>query len=407
MIKDKVPAYITWEQYERNLRQLAANSAQGIGVPRHGPSLLSGILICGRCGLRMATYYSNNGNKLRYSCTRMASDYAEPVCQSLLGNPLDGLITQHILEAIKPSALEVSLQIAADVEKERKGLVTHWEKQLERAHYEVERAYRQYNVAEPENRLVVRTLEKKWEEVLAAEEKLKREYARFLDEQPSILTETEREAIQQLASDIPALWSASTTTAKERQEILRLLIERIIVLVEGNTEKVHVEIHWSGGHKTQTSLVRPVAKLEQLSYYSELLQRAKALSEENNRFVDIAEILNQEGFRPAKRQEKFSANMVSSLLVRAGVKSSKTTKSEQVERQDDEWTFRELSQKLNIPEPTLYAWMRKGQLTVRRDKVTYNGIWLIRADEQELKRLQNIRNHPKQWIYNSKVQKVH
>jgi len=221
LIKDKVPAYITWGQYERNVRQLASNSAQGIGVPRHGPSLLSGIIICGRCGLRMATYYSSDGSKLRYGCTRMASDYAQPICQSLLGNPLDDLITQHILEAIKPSALAISLQVAADIEKERKKLMSHWGKQLERAHYEVERACRQYNAVEPENRLVVRTLEKKWEETLALEEKLKQEYACFLGEKLSVLTETEREAIQQLSGDIPGLWSASTTTSKERQEILR------------------------------------------------------------------------------------------------------------------------------------------------------------------------------------------
>ena len=407
LIKDKVPAYISWQQYERNLRQLASNAAQGIGVPRHGPSLLSGVLICGRCGLRMATYYSNNGNKLRYSCTRMASDYAEPICQSLLGGPLDDLMAHHILEAMKPSALEVSLQVAADIEKERKGLMVHWEKQLERACYEVERASRQYNSTEPENRLVVRTLEKKWEEALSAEEKLKQEYARFLNEQPSVLTETERKAIQQLASDIPGLWSASTTTSKERQEILRLLIDRVIVLVEGNSEKVYVEIHWCGGYKTQTSLVRPVAKLEQLSYYNQLLERVIILSGENRRFADIAEQLNQEGFRPAKRQEKFNASMVSSLLVKAGVKSSKVTKSEQATRQANEWTFRELSQKLNVPEPTLYAWMRKGQLKVRRDKEVYNGIWLIKVDTEELKRLQEVRNRPRQWIYNSKVQKVH
>jgi len=345
--------------------------------------------------------------KLRYSCTRMLTDYAEPVCQSLLGNPLNDLISHHLLEAIKPSALEVSLQVAADIEKERSGLVTHWEKQLERSHYEVERAYRQYNAVEPENRLVVRNLEKNWEEALACEEKLKREYARFLEEQPAILTEAERKAIQQLASDVPGLWSASTTTSKERQEIVRLLIERVIVLVEGNTEKVYVEIHWWGGHKTNTHLVRPVAKLEQLSYYSQLLERVKTLSEENMGLVDIAKALNQEGFRPAKRREQFNASMVSSLLIRAGVKSNKTIKSEQVARQANEWTFREISQKLNIPEPTLYSWMRKGQLRVRRDKETRNGIWLIYADEKEIKRLQDIRNRPKQWIYNSKVQKVH
>ncbi len=138
LIKDKIPAYITWEQYERNLRQLVANSMQGIGVPRHGPSLLSGLLICGRCGLRMATYYTNNGNKLRYGCARMSSDYGDPVCQSLIGNALDELVKTQVLEALKPSALDVSLQVAEDIENERKNLFTHWEKQLERARYEAE-----------------------------------------------------------------------------------------------------------------------------------------------------------------------------------------------------------------------------------------------------------------------------
>ena len=404
LLKDKIPAYISWQQYERNLRQLEANSIQGLCVPRHGPSLLSGILLCGRCGHRMATYYSNNGNGLRYGCTTMAVNYAQPICQSFVGASLDALITQQILDALKPSALEVSLKAAEDVEQERKNLIIHWEKQLERARYEVERAYRQYNIAEPENRLVVRTLEKKWEEALLNEEKLKLEYTRFLDTQSHTLTQTEREAIRELASDIPALWSASTTTAQERQEIVRLLIERVIVLIDGNTEKVQVDICWSGGHKTQTHFVRPVAKMEQLSYYHELLDRAKTLKEENRGFAEIAEMLNHEGWKPAKRNLPFSTHMVSSLLSRAGITSSKKTKSEQVKKMIHEWTFRELSQKLAIPEPTLYAWMRKGKLQVRRD--TYTGVWLIHADEKELKRLEAVRNHPKQWIYNSRVEKV-
>lgn len=406
LLKDRLPAYISWERYERNLRQLAANAIQGIGVPRNGPSLLSGIITCGRCGLRMATSYTNNGNKLRYNCARMATDYADPVCQTLVGNSLDEFITQQVLDALKPSALDVSLKVAADVAQERQGLVSHWEKELERARYEVERAYRQYNAAEPENRLVVRTLEKKWEEVLATEEKLKRAYARFLDEQPALLTSTERDAIRQLASDIPDIWLSPTTTAQERQEIIRLLIERVVVLVEGNTEKVFVEIHWCGGYKTQAHLIRPVAKLVQLSYYNDLLYRTKTLNEENRNFTEIAAILNEEGWRPAKRQIKFNATMVGDLLRRAGVRSSKTTKSDKANRKADEWTFCELSQITHIPEPTLYVWMRKGKLNARREAESKNGIWLIHADEQELKRLEDLKNHPRQWIYNSKVQKV-
>ena len=408
LLKNKVPAYITWEQYERNLRQLEANSMLGIGVPRQGPSLLSGLLICGRCGLRMSTYYTNNSNKLRYSCTRMSVDYHDPVCQSLVGNPLDQLIEEQVLEALKPSALEISLKVAEDIEQERQTLMSHWTKRLERARYEVERAYRQYNATEPENRLVVRTLEKKWEEALAAEEKLKREHAQFLNEQPSALSPSEREAIRQLASDIPALWSSSTTTPEDRQEILRLLIERIIIAVEGKTEKVFVEIHWSGGHKTQANLIRPVAKLEQLSYYNELITRAETLRNEGKKFVEIAEILNQEGWSPPKRTPLFKADMVYSLVARSSVNSNKTTRSQQANRQANEWTFRELSQKTATPEPTLYRWMQKGILNARRDTNTsHGGIWLITADETEIARLRTLKEQPKQWIYRSRVTKVH
>lgn len=406
LIKDKIPAYITWSQYERNLRQLAANSMNKVGVPRNGPSLLSGLLICGRCGLRMATSYMK-GRKLRYACSRMSADYGDPLCQSLMGNPLDKLIMQQVLEALKPSSLEISMRVAEDLERERNNLLTNWNKQLERARYESERAYRQFNSAEPENRLVVRTLEKRWEEALSAEEKLKQEYSKFLDEQPVTLSADDRQAICQLATDIPALWSAESTTAEDRQTIIRLLIERVIVAVDGTTEKVFVEIHWIGGHKTQAYITRSVAKLEQLSYYNELLKRVELLSNEHKNLKEIADALNQEGWRPPKRQEKFNSGMIGTLLSRAGIKSRKDTRSQQVTRMSNEWTFRELSQKLNIPEPTLYAWMRKGLLQVRRDmRVSHNGIWLIDADDKEIKRLQALRNKPKQWIYRSRVEKV-
>jgi DNA invertase Pin-like site-specific DNA recombinase len=408
LLKDKVPAYITWEQYERNVRQLLSNSAQGIGVPRQGSSLLAGLLICGRCGLRMATCYTNNSGGLRYSCSRMSVDYGEDICQSLVGDALDELIARQALAALKPSALEVSLRVATDLEQERNNLQKHWEKQLERARYEVERAYRQYNSSEPENRLVTRTLEKKWEEALSAEEKLKQEYSKFLADQSKILSATEREAIYKLASDIPALWSSSTTTVEERKEILRLLIERVIVKVEGITEKVSVEIHWSGGYKTSTNFIRPVAKLEQLSYYRELLDLAVNLKGQGMTLQQVTDILNQQGWHSPKRLGAFSKDMVNTLLIRNGVSTShRKTLSAEINRMQNEFTFRELSQKINVPQPTLYRWMQNQELKVRKAKnALERWIWLITADEQEIKRLISLREQPKQWIYHSRVKRV-
>lgn len=266
VLKDRLPASISWAQFERNLRQLEANTAQGLGAGRQGPSLLAGLVICGRCGLRLSAVYHNNGSTLRYECNRMAIEYGEARCQSLVGRVLDECVTAQVLRALEPAALEISLQVAEDVETERAQLHRHWQQRLERAHYQTERAARQYRAVEPEHRLVARTLERQWEAALAAEAALQADYDRFLAEQPATLSASERAAIRRLASDIPALWRASTTTAADRQAIIRQLVERIIVTVRGESEQVDVQIHWLGGQGTQTTLTRPVARLDQLSY---------------------------------------------------------------------------------------------------------------------------------------------
>ncbi len=273
LIKDHLPAYIDWDQYERNLRQLAANTTQAGGVVRAGPSLLSGRLICGRCGLAMATQYTNSGSGLRYACSREAVDYGAPLCQSLAGAPLDALIGRLVLEALQPAALAISLQVADDLQAERARRHAHWQQRLERARYEAARAERQYRAVEPENRLVARTLEQDWEAALAAEDQLKAEYARCMASEPTALSAEERARIRQLAGDLPALWNAETTGNDERQAIVRLLVERVIVTVVDDSEQVAVEVHWIGGHHTRARLTRPVARLEQLSNYSELAAR--------------------------------------------------------------------------------------------------------------------------------------
>jgi DNA invertase Pin-like site-specific DNA recombinase len=394
LLPDRLPAYISWEQFERNRRQLEANTQAGLGVIRYGPSLLSGLVVCGRCGLRMASAYNNNGAGLRYSCAREMVDYGGAICQSLTGAPLDAWMSDLVLAALEPAALEVSLEVATDVEAQRQRLHQHWSKRLERAGYEVDRAARQYHAVDPENRLVARTLERQWEEALASEERLKADYRRFLASQPVTLSASEREAIRRLASDLPALWHAETTTAADRQAIIRQLVERVVVTVQGESEQVDLEIHWIGGHRTQTRRRRPVARLDQLSYYPALLARAAALHQQGLSRGAIAEGLNAEGWRPAKRRQTFTADMVRSLLVRQGLSSSKA-QPRSVAREADEWTLPELASTLAMPHPSLYAWLRKGQLQARYDQGA--GQWLIRADTSELQRLRALRQAPRIW----------
>lgn len=388
VLKDRLPAYISWAQFEDNQRQLAANAAQGLGAIRHGPSLLSGLVICGRCGLRMAPVYRNNGTRLRYECSRMAVDYGEPHCQSLVGEVLDAFVAEQVLRALAPAALEISLQAAEDVEAERQQLHRHWQQRLERAQYQVERAARQYQAVEPEHRLVARTLERQWEDALIAEVALKADYERFLTEQPALLSDEERAAIRRLASDIPALWRAPTTTAADRQVIIRYLVERVIVTVQGESERVEVQVHWIGGQGTQATLTRPVARLEQLSYYPQLMARVAALHAEGHRGSMIAHILNAEGWHPAKRCEAFNGAMVQSLLARLGLRTQRRTLATAVARQADEWTLAELSHRLDMPQPTLYRWLCLGLLKGRQVTLQSHPLWLIQANATELEQLQ-------------------
>ena len=394
LLHDRQPAYISWEQFERNRRQLEANTQASLGVIRHGPSLLSGLVVCGRCGCRMAAVYNNNGAGLRYNCSQEMVAYGGAMCQSLTGKPLDAWMSELVLQALEPAALEVSLEVAADVEAQRQRLHQQWAKRLERAAYEVDRAARQYHAVEPENRLVARTLERQWEEALEAEAQLKADHRRFVAEQPATLSRQEREAIRQLATDLPMLWDAETTTAADRQAIIRQLVERIVVTVQGDNEKVDLEIHWSGGYRTQAQRIRPVARLDQLSYYPELRARVAALHQQSLSRAAIAQQLNAEGWRPAKRRETFTAEMVGSLLARQGLRSS-PSQPRSVARKTDEWTRSELAYTLDIPEATLYSWLCKGHLKARRDEGS--GQWLIWADASERKRLCLLRQAPRVW----------
>ena len=400
LIKDRFPGYISWPRYEQNLRQLQANTVQSLGAARNGPSLLSGLLICGRCGLRMSPCYTDNGKGLRYACNRMMVDYGEGHCQSLSGKVLDRHVTTLIFKALQPAALEISLAVAGDLEAERQKQQGHWQQRLERAKIDVQRAQRQYNAVEPENRLVARTLERNWEETLAAEAQLKTDYGQFLAGQSAVLTDEERNAILRLAQDIPVLWAADTTTDVDRQLIVRQLVERVLVTIIDDTENVQVEVHWQGGHQTQAVITRPVARLEQLSYYPQLLDRMKALHAQGHTATEMAEKLNAEGLKPPKRRDTYNASMVLDLLARQGMRigSLKQQHTADICREADEWTMRELAQQLNMPGVTLYAWLCKGKIKGRQVMAASRPIWLLHADAMELEQLRKQRMTQRVWI---------
>jgi uncharacterized protein YndB with AHSA1/START domain len=185
---------------------------------------------------------------------------------------------------------------ALDVEIERARERRQWDLRLEQARYEVERAQRQYDEVEPENRLVARTLERRWEEALLAETRLAEEHVRFLERRPARLTGAERAAIERLTADVPAIWTAPTTTAAERKEIVRLVLDRVVATVEGESERMTVECHWAGGQRTRHRLRRSVRRVTELARHEEMIARAEALFCEGLRPPAIARTLAAEGW---------------------------------------------------------------------------------------------------------------
>jgi DNA invertase Pin-like site-specific DNA recombinase len=397
-LPDRVPAYISREQFERNQAQLRANRPDHLGPVRAGTALLSGLLVCGRCGLRMTALYNNDGHAARYACTGQNSSYGEPFCQSLKAAPVDGKVTSVVLEALEPAALETSLAVAADLQAERVALEQQWRLRLERAQYQVDQARRRYASTEPENRLVARTLERDWEATLAEQVRITAEHERFRCERPQSPSPAELAAIRQLTTDLPALWQAPTTTSEERQTIVRLLLERVLVTVVAGSEQVRLECHWHGGNRTAHTLVRPVARVKALSTYATLIARAADLHRSGNGYASIAAILNQEAWRPPKRRDTFNAPMVRRLLVAAGIiKQSSRQPRILSARQPDEWTIRELAEELGVPQPTLYGWVQKGRLLSRSVKAGAGSAKLITADAATIANLKTIRGTPRPW----------
>ena len=395
LLADHCPAYIRPEQFWANQDRLQQNRARAdsLGAARQGPALLSGLLVCGRCGYRMVVNYNNAKNGLRYNCHHALVCYGEPECQSLSGTRLDAFVAQQVLAALQPAALELHLAAAADLEKQRQSLHQHWQQKLERAGYASERAARQYGEVEPENRLVARELERRWEQTLQEESRLKQEYEQFCTERAAQLTAAQREQIRRLAQDIPELWSAESTTPVDRQRLVRLLIERIVVEVQGQSEQVKLAITWSGGFISQHAFVRSVRSYEQLLDYPRLCARIEELRAQGKSMAEVANGLNAEGFLPPRRVQRFSGGMVAGLLARKYEKAG-TSHARRIAGalRKGEWLLGDLARHLGMSQATLHHWRKAGWLQARK-LLTPGGPWAIDASGQERRRLVRLRRH--------------
>jgi DNA invertase Pin-like site-specific DNA recombinase len=315
--RDAHPAYISWEQYQSNLRRLKQHRTRG---PTPGPArttvaLLAGLVVCGQCGCRMQTRYTKT---LRYDCQRRALDYAAPACQSLVGAPLEELLVAQILQVVTPASLELSLRAAQECERERTALDRHWRLRVERAGQEADRAFRQYNAVEPENRLVARTLERQWEEALLDQRTLAEEYHRFQQTRPTRLSVAERAQLEALAHDLPALWQSPLTSVTDKRQVVRLLLQRAVVWAPTSSQEVKVQLHWTGGTMTEHQVRRPVRAWTQVTDVAALLERVYQGQVAGWTSRRLAEELNATGQR-TPRGNLFTAESVRQLRRRVAL----------------------------------------------------------------------------------------
>ena len=388
--KDELPAYITWERFLANQECLRQNRARvaSKGSPRNGDALLGGLLFCRRCDCRLMVGYSGVEARPRYECRRNHREYGLEKCQSLSAAPLDEFVSRQILQVLKPATVELSLKAVEETRQERQRVSKLRRQRLERAQYEADRAARQYQAVEPENRLVARQLERRWEEALLAQRGIEEDLRRLEHAQPVALKSQELDMIQALSADLPVLWNASGTTAADRQTIIRHLVDRVVVDVQGESEHVDVAVYWIGGFVSQHELIRPVASYQQLSDYKELMTRVEVLRSGGYTSGQIAEQLNSEDFHPP------SGNLFNAPTIRRLLSRNHSSKSHPSHGcpEPPQWWPRDLARKLDMPIQTLRTWLRRGWLHGKQSAGAH-GRWIFWAEEDELNRLKQLRHH--------------
>lgn len=285
-----------------------------MGRRKDGIALLSGIVLCGRCGQRMQVGYSGKDHQhVTYTCNQNQRRYAEPVCQHVPGRPVDEIVTLAVLAALTPEQIDLSLAVIEEIERQQAALRKQWDLRLEGARYAAQLAQRRYEQVDPENRLVARTLERQWEDKLHAYDQLQAEFEHFQQQAPLGLVDTQRQLLRNLVDDLPRVWHADTTSPSERKELLRLLVADV-TLTRQETD-IRVQIRWHT-NLLDTFLV-PLPSRGSPHEIDAILHRIRSLSSDHTD-AQIAEILNHDHLFSIQGKP-FTAKLVSGLRRRHSI----------------------------------------------------------------------------------------
>ena len=258
VIHDHHPGYIGWDDYLTNGARLAANLTNaGARPPREGHALCQGIIGCGSCGRPMTTRYHRNGHAA-YECSASRADQmATATCRSITAATVDDAVAARLLDALNPDEIALALAAADEVADRRARHSRAAELAVERARYEAERAERAFHACEPENRLVARNLEARWEQRLAALAEADKTLA---DQRAAVPPLPSRAELETLTADVSALWHAPTTSPRDRKRLLRTLIADVTVLPEPDFGKARIGIRWHTGATDELVVARRQAR---------------------------------------------------------------------------------------------------------------------------------------------------
>lgn len=370
-LRDTHPAYITWEQHLENLRRIEDNAfkrahAHGRGAPRNGEALLQGLVLCGKCGRRMRPVYPLSSLPC-YQCCRRA--YGEGNCWSTVARRIDAKVVETVLQAFAPPELDLSLAVLKQVEHQATDVDRQWKLRLERARFEAQRAERQYNMVEPENRIVARTLETRWNQKLQELAQIEREYEEAKNTHKLALSEKDKKNILALAGDLPKLWNAPTTTAVDKKRILRLLVQEVVLSpVDVPQRSTRIGILWKTGATTELMTPRP--SMEQACRMSpEVIAEIRKLAKQHYSDKHIAQALNQQGFKSTKHSKRglFTQTSVATLRRRRGIRSewNPETDSVRVPERDEQglYSIRGLTAHFGVTASMVLYWVRRGLIT--------------------------------------------
>ncbi len=370
LIRDHHPGYITWEAYLANEQRLAKNhTRQGQRPPREGTALCQGIVRCGACGHSMTVHYSANGPHYDCSASRM-NRVQTPGCRSVKAAGVDELVARRLLAALTPQEIAVALAAADEVADRRARSHRALELRVERARCDAARAERAFHACEPENRLVARSLETRWETKLHELADAETELA----EQTKPAPEPTREQLEALARDVPALWAAETTSEKDRKRLLRALIADVTITSQPESRDIAVGIRWRTGAAEQHTIQRPPSINDTTRTPPATVELIARLSRDHTN-TEIATELNARGLQTGKGL-RFDAQAVRHIRRAHTIPTTPLP-------DDGKLTVDQVAERLSVSPDVIYSWISHDKLAADRDRANHLRIAFDSAVEQE------------------------